>query len=86
MDGRANLCHAARWNMPGNRRSDWHGQLINYVLRVPSQYIAIMDNIDTATGINDIYYNTLGFWYLPEPEVMEKLYLEHHAEKQKKTA
>lgn len=35
----------------------------------------------------DIYYNTIGLWYAPEPEEMERLFQEYLAEKRtKKTA
>lgn len=34
----------------------------------------------------DIHYNTIGLWYAPEPEEMEKLFQEHLADQHKKTA
>jgi len=34
----------------------------------------------------DIYYNTIGIWYAPEPEEMERLFQEYLAKKPKKTA
>lgn len=34
----------------------------------------------------DIYYNTIGIWYAPEPGEMERLFQEYLAKKPKKTA
>ena len=34
----------------------------------------------------DVYYNTIGIWYAPEPEEMERLFREYRAKKRKKTA